>query len=694
MILVDAGQRDARSFDSRLLFATALQRAGFAAGLDEQTLPETLHRNHKYEAQSLVCAPNDVDVRGVIVIGAERVTDAALTSLRAYALGPEKPIVAIGRFLSFQARIGTESKIAYASGVDPIVLDLDELLRSPFVGQSIAPIAIGAHPSNVWGNPVRILVFVPEELVEDDRVRSALAVLNSSVKFSVVVITSASGKSLLRQNGLSAQTILAYAELSPFTLAEMSDLAIVLGAGLPGERAGQACTDLLGAGGVVVDSTQSGQLFDGRAPIVRGPVEPSALPNFVEYEILPRIEAIRKEIAASDWCRKNRLSVLTDRFPEDWHPDSRLAPEKVRSKTVFVPTNGVGLGHAQRCTQIAARMDADQTIAFAAFPSCTELTSRRGYETVPLVAKSPAHGDPYANDIINYRRLSRMLNGGDRLVFDGVYVFDSIYRVIMEKHLDAVWIRRGLWRSHQTNEVALEREHCFGSVIVPTEAFDELNEYYSFGPRINHVGPIVQHGQVSASGIRATRKAIAERFGRDFDRLVVSMLGGGVAADRGPQLQMLAAALEPRRDCLHLVVVWPNATVASGLTCWSNTLVVRSLDALSLCQAADFVVSAVGYNSFHEILYHAIPAIFVPQVASYMDDQERRARAAADRGLAEIVLADELLLLERRLGAFLENGRADELRSRLRETSLPEPGNTAAAQAIAREHTHDARRLA
>ncbi len=105
--------------------------------------------------------------------------------------------------------------------------------------------------------------------------------------------------------------------------------------------------------------------------------------------------------------------------------------------------------------------------------------------------------------------------------------------------------------------------------------------------------------------------------------------------------------------------------------------------ALDLCRAADLVVSAAGYNSFHECLYNAIPAIFIPQMAPFMDDQARRARAAADRGLAETVRETELLLLERKLLACLDGGRAAELRQALRAARLPAEGTAAAAAAIA-----------
>jgi UDP-N-acetylglucosamine:LPS N-acetylglucosamine transferase len=121
------------------------------------------------------------------------------------------------------------------------------------------------------------------------------------------------------------------------------------------------------------------------------------------------------------------------------------------------------------------------------------------------------------------------------------------------------------------------------------------------------------------------------------------------------------------------------------MTGWRNTRLVRTRDSLALAAAADLVVSAVGYNTFHELLYSRIPAIFIPQVAAYLDDQERRARAASDRGLAETVLAHEFLLLERRIGDMLDRGRGESLRKALDELALPDTGNLAAVRLIEAE---------
>jgi hypothetical protein len=92
------------------------------------------------------------------------------------------------------------------------------------------------------------------------------------------------------------------------------------------------------------------------------------------------------------------------------------------ARTVFLPTNGNGLGHAQRCLQIAEGMGGTE-IAFAAFPSCVPMIEEAGHPCLPLVQRTEDHADRNANDLLNSLRLRRNLVPGDRLVFDGGYVF-------------------------------------------------------------------------------------------------------------------------------------------------------------------------------------------------------------------------------------------------------------------------------
>ena len=282
-----------------------------------------------------------------------------------------------------------------------------------------------------------------------------------------------------------------------------------------------------------------------------------------------------------------------------------------------MPTNGVGLGHAQRCALIASTLGGRSTRpVFAAFPSCMQLVKSQGFDVMPLVGRSPLHAQSHEHDLVNYLRLRALCAGARALVFDGVYVFGSVYRTVLDGGIRGVWICRGLWQATQDNSVALDREKAFDRVIVPGEAFEELNRSYSHGDHLHPVGPVVQTVTLSPGSKNDLRAGLAERFGKRFDRLAVSLLGAGVAADRGAQIQALCGLFERRSDTLHLVLVWPSATLEPAWFGWRNSRVVRTEHAAVLAAAADIAITAAGYNSFHEVLYNRIPAIFVPQTGS------------------------------------------------------------------------------
>jgi hypothetical protein len=349
----------------------------------------------------------------------------------------------------------------------------------------------------------------------------------------------------------------------------------------------------------------------------------------------------------------------------------------------MMPTNGVGLGHAQRCLLIAEEIDRSRVApVFAVFPSCAGLVKTYGFDAIPLVPRSALHAETHANDLPNYVRLRALAEDSGALVFDGGYVFDSVYRTILERRLRGVWIRRGLWQANQDNTTSLDREKAFERVVVPSEAFEELNVAYSHGDHVHRVGPIVRRDALDAVRRRTLRAQLAERYGSTFERLVVTQLGGGVAADRGAQIQAICGTLERRSDVLHLVLSWPTAVVEPGWFRWRRSRVVRTHHAGVLAAAADLCLTAAGYNAFHEVLYGARAAIFVPQTGAFMDDQRARATAVHERGLAGFVEPHQLTTLEREIARHLDGGEGEAVRQRLRTLELPTPGNAHAAHLI------------
>ncbi|HQU68022.1 MAG TPA: glycosyltransferase [Albidovulum sp.] len=679
MILIEAGERTDQGFEAKVHFAAQLSARGHPAVIDDTTLPETLERGGRYEAAPYLRDLTGARIDRLIVVAAEAVAEPVLIRLRQIDFAPEAPVTVIGRFPERQSRISAQSKIAYATGREPQVIDLAALAPAALPG-STGLSAAAPLPDQAAGQvPNLILLLTADALAEPGTLATLLA-LDHLPSLRLHVVLPGRARDHLKALPFAPARILGLADLAPAALAQLADVAVVAGEGAPSDRLAAIATDVIAGGRTLIDCTMDAAFAGTNAPVLRGPQHLAALPNYLSHTVLPNRAEIARRVAESSWAGLLRIETLETMIGLT----APVAPEPAGTgRILFLPTNGNGLGHARRAMLVVREMPKEREIAFAAFPSCIPMLSAAGYDCLPLVSKSRVHGVEHANDLVNFMRLRRALREGDRLVFDGGYVFDSIHRTILEKRLEATWIRRGLWQAGQITPSALHREGTFAQVIVPEEAFPELNTDLSFGRHIRKVGPIV--GDRPAHDAATTRAKLAERLGREFRELVVTMLGGGVAADRTAQMQLLSALCERRKGCLHLTLIWPGSTVPPALYGWKNTLVCQTRNAPDYAAAADLVVTAAGYNSFHEVLYHRLPAIFVPQMAGFMDDQDRRARAASDRGLAVTVAAEELLLLEREVTAFLDGGKGAELRSALAAVDLPKCGNKAAADLVAAE---------
>ncbi|MEM9707335.1 MAG: hypothetical protein AAF871_00965 [Pseudomonadota bacterium] len=682
MILIEAGARHPRSFEGKVHFAQLLAERGHRVAIDAETLPEGLSRALRYDLATLLANVEETDLDAVVVLGAEAIEDATLSRLRRVLLrSPSAPIHVIGRFDTVQARSHARTRLAYAIGREPTLVDLlstqsgtsPSAVASPFV----IPVA-EAPPKDLGALPA-LYVIITEDLMEEPQTIATLGAVAFMKGFRLSAVVSGKSKERIRQSRYAGLSVFHFSEIPPWILAKSADMAAFFGEDVPGERMAELAGLLMGQGKPVIDATLGAVFQSAGAPALRGPIDVGALPYFLEATVLPNAHAIGADALKSAWVRTRDIAQVEARL--DLKPPPRKRPtDSDVGQAVFFPTNGHGLGHARRCALVAAEMPKQDRIAFAAFPSCVGMIQSHGYPALPLVSRSPMHEDNFDNDILTERRLARLVGPEDHLIFDGGYIFDSVVRTIKRTGCRSTWIRRELFRPGQINAIEAEREGEFDRVIVPRECFEELNTEGGFKPRVHPVGPIVDI--LDPAGREGERARLKKAFERDFDRLVVTMLGSGTSSDRTAQLNALCLQLEARPGLLHLIVGWPGSQLAPGLFQWKTTRVVRTLSSANLAQAADFVVSAAGYNSFHELVYNRVPTIFLPQIASFLDDQERRAAAAADRGIGAAVGPEDFLSLERLVNEWLETDQPDAMRAELGRLELPSPGAADAARLI------------
>ncbi|MCX7889383.1 MAG: hypothetical protein N2422_06580 [Rhodobacteraceae bacterium] len=704
MILVEPASTDPARVDAAILFAARLRRRGHAAMVDGAVLPPGLPRGPRFDAAEVAGDPAVEAPSRLLVLGAE-----APDPLRLAALGPLPagvPVLAIGRFGPGQARAALV-RLGYALNATPEAVDLSALLPGTAGAGALPPFGLdlGPPPAQDAAAP-RLVVWLteaeppaappepgappaedgtgpqpqPQQHAPFDL--AGLVAIDHVGGARLAVVARPDRRAALRQTRLADVPVWRDDELPPHALAALADIAVIAGDGPATPRLWAFAADMAASGRIVVDATAEGHLAASGAAVLRGPRAFAAIASYLGGTVLPRRDTIALSVRNNPWTAGagfDRIEAALGLAPPV------PAPAGGR-RALFLPTNGTGIGHARRLSLLASGPGLSGRALFAAFPGCRGLIAAAGFPSMPLVSRSPRHADPYANDIINARRLRALAGPGDLLVFDGGYVFDSVVRAVACGGARAVWVRRGLWQKAQAGTVPPERLSIFARVIVPDEAFAELNDPLPFGhPPVQRVGPVVAVEQLGPDAREALRARIAAVTGRAFDRLVVSMLGGGQAADRAPQHHAVSHFAERRPGTLHLSVRWPGSPAPVPEGAWRNTVAVTTLGAAALAQAADAVVSACGYNSFHELTYLGVPAIYVPQMAPFMDDQDRRARAAADRGLACVVAPHELLALERRLEAMLEGDAAGAMRAAHAALSLPPPGTAAAAALILAE---------
>lgn len=343
-------------------------------------------------------------------------------------------------------------------------------------------------------------------------------------------------------------------------------------------------------------------------------------------------------------------------------PQARARPARGRSRVVlFFTSNGVGLGHVTRAMAIARRCEPGIEPVFVTLSQAARLIEEAGYtvEYLPFHAYLGAEVNRWNQHLA--AELSEMVRFYDPRViaFDGNTPYSGLLKAMQgSERAWSVWIRRGFWRAG-SGAAALEREGAFDAVIEPEDLADVVDR----GPttkqrsRTLRVPPI----RLLDEAELLPRDAARRELDLPADRLcVLIQLGAGNNFDFGAIQERVLSRLAIQPNC---TVALLDSPIAHGGAPEEGVFrVLRHFPSSRLLHAFDCVVSAVGYNSFHELVLSGTPSLLVPNEHPMMDDQRARAEHAERMGWSLTARTAEIY----RLGEKLERLLDPEERSAMR----------------------------
>ncbi len=360
-------------------------------------------------------------------------------------------------------------------------------------------------------------------------------------------------------------------------------------------------------------------------------------------------------------------------------------PEKPkRQRIAFITSNGVGLGHLTRLLCIARRLPANIDPIFVTMSQAFGIVKDFGFpvEYVPFSSQSEMSGVQDWNDWFKHH-VEPIFDayGITGAVFDGGAPYGGLVRAIATRpDFFSVWVRRGMWKPGKSNENLLKRQKYFDLVIEPRDVADSRDNGPTAGQygRSAHVDPI----RLLDTEELLDRRSAAKAIGIDPKRpAVLVQLGSGTTSEIVSQTNDIIKACTKFPQLQVVIAEWAIGAVSFDV--WPEVKVLRGFPLSRYFNAFDFTISAVGYNSFNEIISFGLPAIFFANENPIMDDQAGRAAFAVDQGAAFMTSPDEIKELPGLIEALLDERARSIIKVNCARIALPN-GAQAAANLIVR----------
>ena len=302
------------------------------------------------------------------------------------------------------------------------------------------------------------------------------------------------------------------------------------------------------------------------------------------------------------------------------------------------------MGHLTRSMAIARRLPPGLTPIILTMSKGLPVAREQGFftEYFPSNQVSGLDGARWTAGLA--ARVSAMIDQHEPAViaFDGVSPYGGL-RKALEAHPDPawVWIRRAMWRRDKEDK-HLQFSGLFDAVIEPGEFAAELDQGPTVALRddVFAVSPIVFCEEAEL----LPRERAAAKLGLDSGR-TNALIQLGEVPQRQRDFMMQACSSQILQSQGTQVAILESAISESLQLPPAVAKLAATYPISRLYRAFDFVISAAGYNSFHELVGFGIPTAFFP-VEKMTDHQGARARFAEQAGVGVEVGLDSTRAVE------------------------------------------------
>nr|WP_296068197.1 glycosyltransferase [uncultured Actinoplanes sp.] len=393
-----------------------------------------------------------------------------------------------------------------------------------------------------------------------------------------------------------------------------------------------------------------------------------------------RAVAVRaREFAERRYGHQSHLTRLADFGirPRIALPTQRPEPAPAapaRRRMLMVSDNGAGMGHLSRLMAIGKRLPGEWAAVIATQSYGASIAHQEGFLTEYIPSRKVLDAARPRWTKVLRERLAHLiaLHEPEVVAVDSVPHEGIVEAVRDHPQITWVWVRRAMWQRGVGAEWLTEGK-VFDHVLEPGEFSAAADEGLTVAERgeAHRVEPITF---LSADELLTADAAKAD-LGLDDRPAVLLQLGAGNINDIASPVARITRHLTGNG---FQVVLAESMIATSPMPPVPGAKIVKIYPVSRYLRAFDLVVSASGYNSYHEQIGFAIPTVFVPNTATRLDDQVGRARFAAATGVALTVEEPESGELERVLDAAIRPEVRAAMRRRCQELTF---GNGAVAAA-------------